>query len=394
MVSRSHSSTPVPIDADHPIHFLNIGNQDQIASLSKQTPIILLNQQEENGFQTPELVALRNSNKYVFVINWLYNYRGYLKLQSELFDIDLFELELLGFFNAFDLSSLFINKLKLALITSVQNSKLVELEDFEFVFRAHFGDDSPLGIQTDNEQDSVKFDLLNITEKFDILYILINYISKYSKFRDWTEKQGLTTRIDPIFKSSSTEYFSLFDDNRLYKRTITYYPLTIPKKRKLSPESPQDYFDAKVFDVKDVKFELVYKNIYEFNEYLSKIKKSSAHKLLYTKLAGKSSTIIDTIFDNEVKKRRYLINKRKEIQMVNLLAVRKRSSRLEAKERQRQEELERQREEESKQAAERRFERRMKLKNTENMDTGKLSRDQRMQLRQLNYEPTPEPDKA
>ena len=36
MVSRSHSSTPVPIDADHPIHFLNIGNQDQIASLSKQ----------------------------------------------------------------------------------------------------------------------------------------------------------------------------------------------------------------------------------------------------------------------------------------------------------------------------------------------------------------------
>ncbi|KGR02899.1 hypothetical protein MEQ_01129 [Candida albicans P87] len=394
MVSRSHSSTPVPIDADHPIHFLNIGNQDQIASLSKQTPIILLNQQEENGFQTPELVALRNSNKYVFVINWLYNYRGYLKLQSELFDIDLFELELLGFFNAFDLSSLFINKLKLALITSVQNSKLVELEDFEFVFRAHFGDDSPLGIQTDNEQDSVKFDLLNITEKFDILYILINYISKYSKFRDWTEKQGLTTRIDPIFKSSSAEYFSLFDDNRLYKRTITYYPLTIPKKRKLSPESPQDYFDAEVFDVKDVKFELVYKNIYEFNEYLSKIKKSSAHKLLYTKLAGKSSTIIDTIFDNEVKKRRYLINKRKEIQMVNLLAVRKRSSRLEAKERQRQEELERQREEESKYAAERRFERRMKLKNTENMDTGKLSRDQRMQLRQLNYEPTPEPDKT
>ncbi|KGU36958.1 hypothetical protein MGK_01131 [Candida albicans P57055] len=394
MVSRSHSSTPVPIDADHPIHFLNIGNQDQIASLSKQTPIILLNQQEENGFQTPELVALRNSNKYVFVINWLYNYRGYLKLQSELFDIDIFELELLGFFNAFDLSSLFINKLKLALITSVQNSKLVELEDFEFVFRAHFGDDSPLGIQTDNEQDSVKFDLLNITEKFDILYILINYISKYSKFRDWTEKQELTTRIDPLFKSSSTEYFSLFDDNRLYKRTITYYPLTIPKKRKLSPESPQDYFDAEVFDVKDVKFELVYKNIYEFNEYLSKIKKSSAHKLLYTKLAGKSSTIIDTIFDNEVKKRRYLINKRKEIQMVNLLAVRKRSSRLEAKERQRQEELERQREEESKYAAERRFERRMKLKNTENMDTGKLSRDQRMQLRQLNYEPTPEPDKT
>ena len=394
MVSRSHSSTPVPIDADHPIHFLNIGNQDQIASLSKQTPIILLNQQEENGFQTPELVALRNSNKYVFVINWLYNYRGYLKLQSELFDIDLFELELLGFFNAFDLSSLFINKLKLALITSVQNSKLVELEDFEFVFRAHFGDDSPLGIQTDNEQDSVKFDLLNITEKFDILYILINYISKYSKFRDWTEKQGLTTRIDPIFKLSLAEYFSLFDDNRLYKRTITYYPLTIPKKRKLSPESPQDYFDSKVFDVKDVKFELVYKNIYEFNEYLSKIKKSLAHKLLYTKLAGKSSTIIDTIFDNEVKKRRYLINKRKEIQMVNLLAVRKRSSRLEAKERQRQEELERQREEESKQAAERRFERRMKLKNTENMDTGKLSRDQRMQLRQLNYEPTPEPDKT
>ena len=75
--------------------------------------------------------------------------------------------------------------------------------------------------------------------------------------------------------------------------------------------------------------------------------------------------------------------------MVNLLAVRKRSSRLEAK-KQRQEELDRQREEESKYAAERRFERRMKLKNTENIDTGKLSRDQRMKLRQLNNESTPE----
>ena len=56
MVSRSHSSTPVPIDADHPIHFLNIGNQDQIASLSKQTPIILLNQQEDQlVIQLPRL---------------------------------------------------------------------------------------------------------------------------------------------------------------------------------------------------------------------------------------------------------------------------------------------------------------------------------------------------
>ncbi|CAX39571.1 conserved hypothetical protein [Candida dubliniensis CD36] len=394
MVSRSHSSTPVPIDDNHPIHSLTIGNHDQITLLSKQTPIFLLNQQEENGFQTPELVALRNSTQYVYVINWLYNYRGYLKLQSEFFDVDLFELELLGFFNAFDLSSLFINRLKLALTTTVQNSKLVELEDFEFVFRSHFGNDTPLGGQIDNEQDLPKFDLLNITDKFEILYILINYISKYSKFRDWLEKQGLTIRIDPLFTRPSAhesiEYFSLFDDNRLYKRTITYYPLTIPKKRKLSPESPQDFFEAKVFDIKDVKFELVYKNIYEFNEYLGKIKKSSAHKLLYSKLAGKSSTIIDSIFDNEVKKRKYLTNKRKEIQMVNLLAVRKRSSRLEAKERQRQEELERQREQESKYAAERRFERRMKLRNTENIDTGRLSRDQRMQLRQLHYESTPE----
>ena len=32
----------------------------------------------------------------------------------------------------------------------------------------------------------------------------------------------------------------------------------------------------------------------------------------------------------------------------------------------------------------------MKLKNTENIDTGKLSRDQRMKLRQLNNESTPE----
>lgn len=74
---------------------------------------------------------------------------------------------------------------------------------------------------------------------------------------------------------------------------------------------------------------MIYKNIYEFNEYLTTIRKKPTFKPLYNKLSSK--LIVESIFDNEIKKRKFLTARRKEIQMVNLLAVRKRSSRLEQK---------------------------------------------------------------
>lgn len=95
--------------------------------------------------------------------------------------------------------------------------------------------------EEEEEEDLPQFDYLKIEEKFEILYILLNYISKYSKFRNWIDHQGLSLdqlRMDPIFQPASEthiedDYFTLFDDNRLYKRTTSYNSFIVPKKEKI-----------------------------------------------------------------------------------------------------------------------------------------------------------------
>ncbi|KAG7662050.1 uncharacterized protein J8A68_004438 [[Candida] subhashii] len=435
MVAKGSFATPAANES-HPAHSLNVGTDDQIQSLLKLTPIILPNHQE---YQTEDIVRLRQSYKYLYVINWLYNFRGFIKLQSELFDVDLFELELLNYFpdhyGNYESNSqqqqqqvLFIHKLKINLISTLQNSKLSSMNNFEKIFRLWFGNETPLGGKQENEEDDEeeevgevhyvdnddgnepKFDELRIADKFEILYIIISYISNYSKFRDWMDKTGLTVeqmRVNSAFQvpakraanaHSQDEYFLLFDDNRLYKRTIHYNSLIIPKKRKLAPEYPEDRFPPESFDIKEnVEFELIYKNIYECNDYFNSIKKLKSLKPLYTKVLKST----DNLLNHEIRKRKFIQSKRREIQLVSLLATRKRSSRLEAKEKQRQEELEKQKEQEElelKLAAEKRMERRRRLKEqqqqlNQGISNG-LSREDRARLRALertpNFTPTPE----
>ncbi|ODV77209.1 uncharacterized protein CANTADRAFT_7704 [Suhomyces tanzawaensis NRRL Y-17324] len=417
MVAKSKSSTPA-IEG-HPSLNLSVGNQDQITQLSKLQPILLLNQQDESD----ELKALRVDYKYLYVVNWLYNFRGYIKLQSETFDVDLFELELLHYFPATHAEDengnpthLLLDKIKLGLMSSVQNSKLTSLNNFEKLFRLWFGYETPLkgrdreeeienGEDYGDEEDDPKFDSLSITEKFEILFILITYISSYAGFRNWVDKNNLTLnlRMDPILterlsseKNSQVDYILLFENNRLYKRIVKFNPLVIPKKRKVSPIDPNEYYEPSQFDIDpNVDFELIFKNIYEFDEVLQKYSKgkNNASKTLTSKLSRKA--VVESILENEIRKRRIITNKRKELQLASLLATRKRSSRLEAKEKQRQEELRVQREQEEyelKVAAQKRFERRMKLKEQQGQVapdyTSGLTRDERLKLRRSDAERT------
>ncbi|KAK6460246.1 hypothetical protein DFJ63DRAFT_343854 [Scheffersomyces coipomensis] len=443
MSHKSKSSTPAVVNDSHPALSLKLGPgfSDQIQSLIKLHPIILQNQ-ESDKYETPELVSLRTSYKYIYVINWLYNCRGFIKLQSEYFDVDIFELELLNYFPIVNSSSydqdstskdnqLFIQKLKLNLISSLQNSKLSSLNNFEKIFKLWFGNQTPLGGADEEDDDDVedqegkvhivhdeeheiKFDELNISDKFEILFILISTISNYTKFRDWIDKNNLTVdglRLNaiyshPLHSNGSEDYFLLFENNSLYKRTIRYNSLVIPKKRKLSPEDPNATFKPSQFDieVKDVKFELLFKNIYEYNTYIKSLSNKKL-KPLITK-----STIIETMLGNEIKKRRYLANKKKEVQLLSLLSTRKRSLRLEIKEKQKQEEFEKQKlqeEYELKLAAQKRLERR-RTRLTETIINGDgqeltdyghgYSRDERLKLRRVGtpvFTPTPEvPDEV
>lgn len=406
MVSKSKSNTPNVSVPDHPANSLSYGNEDQISALLKLQPIYMPTNKHTNE---EVLDKVRSSYKYLYVVNWLYQCRGYIKLQSEYFDVDLFEIELLNMVYPppIDESILFINKLKLALISTLQNSKCSSINNFEKIFRLWFGFETALAGNEDDEDETPepKFDNLLIEDKFEILFTLISYIPQYQNFRNYIDKNNVSSdliRVQSLYseevKAGTTEdYISLFDHTRLYKRTIKFPELSIPKKRKLAPEVPEEFFESEQFDIESTSFEIISKNIYEFNSFLLDIygkRKQKKYKTLYSSLAD--DMIFESIFNAEIKKRKILTNRRKELQLANLLATRKRSSRLEAKEKQRQEELrllKLQEEEELRVAGEKRLERRRMMKDqgfNSNHDiplsTNTLSREERLKLRKLTGE--------
>lgn len=407
MASNSKSNTPSVGVPDHPANELAYGTDDQISALLKLHPIYMPN---DNLPIQESLNKLRSSYKYLYVVNWLYQCRGFVKLQSDYFDIDLFEIELLNMVNPppIDESILFINRLKLALISTLQSSKSSSINNFEKIFRLWFGIETPLRGNEDEEDETPepKFDNLLIEDKFEILFILISFITQYQNFRNYLDKNNITAefiRVLPIYseliKNSETteEYILLFDNTRLYKRIIEFPELSIPKKRKLAPENPEDFFEPEQFDIKEIKFEIVTRNIYELNSFLVDIyekRKLKKFKSLYATLAD--DLIFESIFTAEIKKRKILMNRRKELQLANLLATRKRSSRLEAKEKQRQDELRLMRiqeDEELKIAGEKRLERRRMMKeqginsnNNSHYNPTNLSREERLKLRKIGHE--------
>ncbi|KAI5963467.1 uncharacterized protein KGF55_002347 [Candida pseudojiufengensis] len=383
MVSQLHSNGSVEEedsnDQTYSISDLTIGTKDQKLNFEKYLNPIILPNQNHNQSYFKNLKNLKNKHEYIFVINWVYQFRAFLKpLGSESFDVDLFELELLNYFPDLNSKVLFINKLKLSILKFLEPTTKYELDDFEKIvylwfrnltpisFEEEYNDENmeeeeeikeegdeikeeKLEIQQEDQQDFnpknlPKFDYLLIEDKFKTLYVIINYISKNHKFRSWISNQSNNlpdfSRIDPIYSNIITknnapareEYYLLFDNQRLYKRTIKYNEIKVPKTLKSSPQDPNEYYKPEQFDIsqQNIKFELLYNNIFEFNEYLTKIKNNKALKPIYMKLY--KSQIIENFFENEIKKRKFLISKKKEIQLANLLAVRKRSLRLREKE--------------------------------------------------------------
>ncbi|CUM63688.1 uncharacterized protein PRCAT00001272001 [Priceomyces carsonii] len=388
---------------------LVFGNDDQINALAKLQHVILPNQRFKDEKSIKEL---RSDPKYLYVTNWLYTCRGFIKLQSEHFDIDLFEIELLNLVYPppIDESVLFINKLKVSLITTLQNSKMSSLNNFEKIFRMWFGLDTSLKGNEDEDDitEEPLFDNLKIYEKFEILYILISYISQYSLFRTWIDKNNVSMdmlRNTPIYsevlnKGIIEEYLLFFDSSSLYKRVSNFHSLQIPKKRLQAPSDPESFYEEDQFDVRNVTYELIYRNIYEFSSYLKNLKKkknSKMNKDISAKISR--SSIVDAVFHSEIKKRKVLTNRRKEVQLANLLATRKRSSRLEAKEKQKNEELRLlkiQEEEELKVAAEKRLERRRLARDEQFQgisNSNGITREERLRNRKENsFIATPEPE--
>ncbi|CAH2354407.1 hypothetical protein CLIB1423_16S01992 [[Candida] railenensis] len=432
MVVKSKSSTPSVVPQDHPANELSILTQDQIIALSKLQPVHLPNESTyiENDLEHP-IHSLRTSWKYIYVVNWIYHCRGFVRLQSEYFDIDLLETELLGLVSPppLDESILFINKLRVALISTVQGSKCSP-NNFENIFRIWFGSKTPLGGRDDDEEEEdvpvgtvgegtevknepvvanggqqevyePRFEQISLQDKFEVLYLMIEYISGYPQFRAWIDKNNVPSdmlRWNLLFHentsaATSEDYLLLFDCTRLYKRITKYPQLSIPKKRKLAPKDPETHFNDSKFDVVDFKFELITKGIYQYNKYIEELKikskRNSKFKTQYSTLT--TIAILETLYIAEIKKRKFITSRKKDLQLANLLATRKRSSRLEAKEKQKQEELRLariQEEEELRIAAEKRLERRRLARNEQHISEG-MTREERLRMRRNPEEEAP-----
>lgn len=355
------SATPVP--AGHATETLKVGSAEEIASLAKLNPVILPNDTlvaslQESHPEDARWRLFRNDANYLYVVNWLFQCRGYIRLASEHFDTDLFEIELFELVNPppVDDMALLINKVKLALISKVHGKKVLSLAMFETLFRVYFGNQTPLsGPAEDETGDDVvvsesskypSFDNLFIDEKLSILSMLITEVSLYPEFRDYIDKAKIlpeSLRLTSVTKIATRdsfrgeEYLLLFDGTALYKRTVSAPELVIPKKRKLAPENPELHYPEDVFDIasESIHFELIYKDIYGLDLFvkdLLKNKKLKTNKAILDVITG--TQYVSNVYSYEIRKRKIISGRKKEFEMARLLATRKRSSRIEAKEKQ------------------------------------------------------------
>lgn len=416
-MASSKSATPAA--QDHPALDLHIGKPDERSALSKVYPLSLPNDElvehlQQTRPKDKRWWEFRNDYRYIYVVNWMYQCRGYLKLANEHFDVDLFEIELFNLVNPppLDDLSLILHKARLALISKVHGKKAESLALFEPLYRVYFGTNSPLGGLTESEEADVTdtaaltakqsadlptFDDLYIDEKIDILYDLMYEVSLYSDFRDYVEKHVthldyarplvLFHGKDPKRPGFLEDYILVFDGTAMFKRTVVFPPMEIPKKRLLSPQNPDEEFGESAFDAKKITYELVYKDIFTLDALIEELKVHRNYKknrLLLEVI--KKPAAISNVFSYEIQKRRILMSRRKENEMAHLLATRKKSSRLEAKQKQRhEEEQERklQELEELKYATTRRSQRNYNyLENKIKSDfTAGLSREERLKLR-------------
>lgn len=341
-------------------------------------------------------------------MNWMYQCRSYIKLASEHFDADLFEIELFELVHPppLDDLTLIVNKTRLALLAKVHGKKVTSLASFEPLFRIYFGNNTPLGGKDVVDEDEVdidnsefpRFDDLYIDDKIDILYVMMLEVSQYPDFRDFMDKNKLgpdqlrTSQIyaHPVKKHGHSEdYFLACDGTALYKRTVGYPELNVPKRRKLAPQWPDEEYGAEKFDSDSIEYELIFRDIYGLNDYIGTLlpnRKSKKNKAILDVI--QLPAFVANVFSYEIRKRKILSHRRKDFEMARLLATRKRSLRLEAKEKQRNlEEQERKLKEveELQYAASRRRSQRARhqMQSKINMDyTAGLSREERFKLRQ------------
>ncbi|ODV83935.1 hypothetical protein CANARDRAFT_24635 [[Candida] arabinofermentans NRRL YB-2248] len=338
---------------------------------------------------------LRSNPKYCYIIQWLYLMKHLIKLHDS-FDVITFEEELLGIATI----PLFINNFKIKLIQYLTNYKIDNLS-IEF--------DEKLNqiLNSQLNEEYIEYGKLTLFEKIEIIYKLIKLANlknpdNFRKIIDKFNKPHEDTRVLPIFENIidnnfKEEYFML-EDCRLYYKKFEFKSIEIPKLRKnykklINNNNNNQYETFYLIEPKLIEFKCLTVGIYEFDLYLKNLKLKSGKKTksIEFKLYNLLKDYINKVLTLDLKKRKQLLARKREIQMQSLLANRKRSSRLEEKEllKKQQDELKRQKDEELREhAAEIRAAKRLKFKesmyanNNNSVINLEESRSERLKKRQ------------
>ncbi|CDK28816.1 unnamed protein product [Kuraishia capsulata CBS 1993] len=390
---------------EHPAEHLSSFVPDEYKQQLLKTPP---RQQLEDPLYQQRLAALRDNYKFAFIVQWFQLLRSEIRLTNDAFDVEALEEEFLGI-----TGTTFINRFKSAIIHLLTGRKIINIEnnfaDFDSelflllpnYFQEHY--------KTEEELESFKFNDLDLVDQLDIYYELLNLTTFYEVFRKTVDKYAkpweelrATAILEDNKKSIREEYFILEDD-RLYYRKLEYPRLVIPKTSKQDDEAAETVDELPDSNPKLVEWRCLCVGIYQFDDYLVDLKKKAGKRTSSReyKLLQELKPYIERIFTSDFKRRKQSLHRKKELQLQSLIANRKRSSRLEEKEKRRLEEEEARNEEYERlkrEGAAIRASKRQKLKeemygNSDregSADIG-LSREERMKLRRSKIEGETEP---
>jgi len=335
----SRSKTGTPVSDNHPANNLTYIEEEIKLQLQK-TPFQLL--LESENYQQ-QLHDLRNSWKFAFVVQWLYLFRGAIRLSGEPFTVDLLEEELVGI-----TEPNLIHKISTNLVSVLLGAK-VAVEDFSFKARYVLGETTSI---LGTEDEPIKFDSLTLIEKFDLFYQLIFQLQYTDNFRKQVEKYEKENelRIEPIFELGDESYF-LLSDNRIYLRKMSNFPeLKIPRKYKHAKKILNPEVDFPEIEP-TFEWECIANGIYQIHDFLVSIAKDKKKKELFQNIKEN----INTIAADDLTRRKKIVKRKREQQLNELVSNRKRSSRLQEREEQLRIEKEQREAEEARQREEQRL---------------------------------------
>ncbi|QPG73664.1 hypothetical protein FOA43_000977 [Brettanomyces nanus] len=314
----------------------------------------------ENPAYSSILSKLRNDYKFCYLVQWLYVLKHLIRM-GEAFDVENLEEEVIGIADP----PVFLDSFKVKLIQYLSNYKINSVSDeFSGCVDQIFGSE-------------MEYDTLGLEDKVDILYQLVLRANKKSpdhfrKILSRYDDQEEEMRVTPLLQVSNgdtREEYLMLKDARLYYRKWEFVKMSVPKKRKdylKEIEEPEYiYFDN--IEPKVVEWKCLAAGIYQFDRYTQDLKASAGRKKksISYRLASRLDSCYDRVIAHDLRKRKQALQRKKEVKMQFMLAHRKRSSRLMEREEHRKEQEARRHADQERleaEAADRRVERRRKMK--------------------------------